>query len=239
VRSELFIGDVTSFTVYQAAQPRPTTRGELASLGIIPALSSSEKAAISAGSAKFDAIGCAACHTRQLLVDNPIFREPSRLRAFRDAGDRFPNGRTLLSADLDPANPIRFDLTRDQPDNADFKVGNGQTLGNFKRDSRGRAVVELFGDLRRHDLGAEVAEEVDEVGTGPSVFLTENLWGAGTTPPYMHDGRAASLTEAILLHGGEGAASRAAFKALSTRDQQNVIAFLNSLVLFKAEEEGE
>jgi CxxC motif-containing protein (DUF1111 family) len=73
------------------------------------------------------------------------------------------------------------------------------------------------------------------VGTGPSVFLTENLWGAGTTPPYMHDGRATTVTEAILEHGGEGAASRAAFKALTLAQQQHVIAFINNLVLFKAE----
>jgi CxxC motif-containing protein (DUF1111 family) len=77
---------------------------------------------------------------------------------------------------------------------------------------------------------------VDEVGTGASVFLTENLWGVGTTRPYMHDGRASTLTEAILEHGGEGATARQSFRNLPVKAQQNLMAFLNNLVLFKAGE---
>ena len=75
--------------------------------------------------------------------------------------------------------------------------------------------------------------QVDEVGTGASVFMTENLWGAGSSPPYLHDGRAASLTEAILEHGGEAQTSRNNFAAASLQNRQDVIAFLNNLVLFK------
>ena len=83
----------------------------------------------------------------------------------------------------------------------------------FPRDSQGRALVDLFGDLRRHNMGAGLAEEIDEVGTGASVFMTENLWGVGSTPPYLHDGRADTLTEAILEHGGEAQTSRNNFAA--------------------------
>jgi hypothetical protein len=236
VKNEIFVGDMTSMAVYQAAQPRPTTRIELANLKIIPALTAAEKTAIAAGSKRFDEIGCNSCHIRQLVANNVIFREPSASKFFRDPGDLFPNGRTLISQALDPANPIKFDITRDQPDNADFKTTNNQPLGTFQRDKQGHAVIELFGDLRRHDMGAGDAEEVDEVGTGASVFMTENLWGVGTTGPYMHDGRAASLTEAILEHGGESSSARNAFKALAVKEQQNLIAFLNNLVLFKVEE---
>ena len=62
-------------------------------------------------------------------------------------------------------------------------------------------------------MGSGLAESIDEVGTGKSVFLTENLWGVGSTPPYMHDGRATTLTEAILAHGGEGTSEKNAFAA--------------------------
>ena len=48
----------------------------------------------------------------------------------------------------------------------------------------------------------------------------------------MHNGAATTLTEAILMHGGEGAASRAAFRALSPADQADVIAFMNDLRVF-------
>ena len=77
------------------------------------------------------------------------------------------------------------------------------------------------------------AESIDEVGTGASVFLTKSLWGVGSTAPYLHDGRATTLIEAIGAHGGEGAGSLAAFQALGPSEQAQLLAFLNNLVLFK------
>lgn len=71
------------------------------------------------------------------------------------------------------------------------------------------------------------------VGSGAAVFLTANLWGVGSTAPYLHDGRATTLTEAILAHGGEAAGSRAAFQTLGPREQEQLLAFLHNLVLFK------
>jgi hypothetical protein len=80
----------------------------------------------------------------------------------------------------------------------------------------------------------------------PDTFLTENLWGVGSTAPYMHDGRATTLAEAILEHAvsstdtaSEARASRSAYLSRSTFDKQALIAFLENLVLFKIEEEEE
>ena len=56
-----------------------------------------------------------------------------------------------------------------------------------------------------------------------------------TTAPYMHDGRATTLTEAILAHGGEGAQARQSFVTALLATQQDLIAFLDNLVLFKVE----
>jgi hypothetical protein len=67
--------------------------------------------------------------------------------------------------------------------------------------------------------------------------MTKDLWGVGSTAQYLHDGRATTLTEAILEHGGEAAASRAAFAALPQRDAAKVVRFLDNLVLFFPEEE--
>jgi hypothetical protein len=78
----------------------------------------------------------------------------------------------------------------------------------------------------------------------PDTFMTENLWGVGSTAPYMHDGRATTLAEAILAHAAsdndnasEARASRAVYRALPPRDKRALIAFLENLVLFKLEEE--
>ena len=98
--------------------------------------------------------------------------------------------------------------------------------------------MEFFGDLKRYNMGSGLAERIDEVGTGASVFLTENLWGVGTTAPYMHDGRSTTLTEAILEHGGEATNAKNAFVALATSSQLDLIAFLNNLVLFKVPPPG-
>src|SRR5205823_3954227 len=114
------------------------------------------------------------------------------------------------------------------------KVGDHMLhLGSFKKDASGRAIVNLYSDLKRHDMGPGLAESVDEAKTGASVFLTRTLWGVGSTAPYMHDGRSSTLTEAILEHDGEGNASRAAFMAATAKERSDLIAFLNNLILFK------
>ena len=235
VANELFVGDITALTIYQAGQPRPTTLQELAAVGEIPALPADQVAAINDGSAIFDRMGCGSCHTRRLTINNPTFQEPSSLAAFRDPGDLFPNGRSYGASALRSDAAVHFDLTRDAFENSAIITSNGQPLGTFQRDAQGRALVDLFGDVRRHDMGTKLAEEVDEVGTGASVFMTENLWGVGSTAPYLHDGRAASLSEAILEHGGEGQIAHDNFASASLTAQQHLIAFLNSLVLFKDE----
>jgi hypothetical protein len=236
VANEATVGDMTALTVYLAAQPRPTTSLELERLGLIDPLPGAERARIVGGQGVFNKIGCDSCHRPRLLIDDPVFREPSAHPAFRDA--RFPGGQDPLAAGVDPKFPILFDLTRDQPDNRiDDGAGGVIRLGSLVADNRGRAIVELYGDLKRHDLGSRLAESIDEVGTGAATFLTENLWGLASTGPYLHDGRATTIAEAILEHGGEAAGSRAAFLRLPYPAQQALIAFLNSLVLFKIEED--
>jgi len=235
VVNEMTIGDITALTVYNAAQPRPTTLAELSDLGIGLPLPADTRQAIERGELRFRQAGCADCHVESMILRDPVFREPSSTRPFRD-GNLLPSGQDPLVEGLDPANPVSFDLTTDLPDNLVFlESGAIFGLGNFETNERGQAIVRLFGDLKRHDLGPGLAENIDEIGTGASVFLTENLWGVGSTAPYMHDGRATTLTEAILEHGGEAAGSRAAFIAFTEAQQADLIAFLNNLVLFKAE----
>jgi cytochrome c peroxidase len=237
VTNEMTIGDQTALAVYLAAQPRPTSSIELDGLGLLdPPLTNDQKAAIARGLTRFVGTGCDSCHRIVLTLDDPTFSEPSQSADYRDA--IFPAGQNPITRGVNPAFPVTFDLTQDQPDNVllnpdgsvRFRLGSLRTVF-------GQTIVELFGDLKRHDLGAGVAEGIDEVGTGASNFLTENLWGAGSTGPYMHDGRSTTLTEAILEHGGEAAGSRSAFQGLSLASQKDLLAFLDNLVLFKVPEE--
>jgi CxxC motif-containing protein (DUF1111 family) len=88
-------------------------------------------------------------------------------------------------------------------------------------------------------MGPELADAVDEIGTGRSVWLTKPLWGVGSTDPYLHDGRATTLDEAIRLHGGEAAAVRDAYLALGEAERAELVAFLQNMVLFRDEEDEE
>lgn len=92
-----------------------------------------------------------------------------------------------------------------------------------------------YTDLLLHDMGAGLADNrPDFLATG-SEWRTPPLWGIGLTEVvnghsnFLHDGRARSLLEAILWHGGEGETSKNKFKQLSKSDRQAVIKFLKSL----------
>jgi hypothetical protein len=208
ITNELSIGDLTALSVYLAAQPRPVTKLELSDLGIL-ALTIGEKLGIQRGNDIFIQTGCADCHRPSMTIDNPVFSEPSHVTAFRDT--LFPAGQDPVANGVDPANPVSFDLTRDQPDNIIVIRGKTIHLGTFERAQNGSAIVRLYGDLKRHEMGAALAENIDETGSGASTWLTKELWGVGSTPPYLHDSRATTLTEAILEHGGEAQQSRDAF----------------------------
>lgn len=258
VANEMTVGDQTALAIYLAAQPRPTTLQELASLGLIEPLPAAQNTAINRGRTVFGQIGCATCHTPSLTINNPIFSEPSQNPAYRD-GVAFPAGQNPIARGVDPAFPVTFDLTADQPDNIIHdEAGNVVfRLGSFRRNSAGGAIVELYGDLKRHDMGPRLAESVNEIAGDdvtpiplnpanrhtPSTFLTENLWGVGSTAPYLHDGRATTLAEAILEHAtssdsdpSEARPARRAYLNLPAADKAAVIAFLENLVLFKMEE---
>jgi CxxC motif-containing protein (DUF1111 family) len=66
-------------------------------------------------------------------------------------------------------------------------------------------------------------------GPSPGEWRTPPLWGVADSAPYMHDGRAAKLEDAIRLHGGQAARSAKRFAALPTEQQQQLVTFLKTL----------
>ena len=120
------------------------------------------------------------------------------------------------------------DLSGGAPFKVDLAVDG--RIPRLKKNTDGTATVELFSDLKRHDMGASLADPHSTFGAfAPNLWLTSPLWGVAASAPYLHDGRAATLRDAITLHDGEGLASRNAFLALSAADQDKLIAFLNTL----------
>lgn len=88
--------------------------------------------------------------------------------------------------------------------------------------------VTAYTDLLLHDMGPEMADICLGLAA-PAEFRTEPLMGLRLMTRFLHDGRATTLEQAIELHGGEGAASRDRFGALTPAEREALIAFLKTL----------
>jgi hypothetical protein len=252
VSGELSVGDVTAITVYVAAQEVPAERSRLVRDGFLPPPTPEAGGLARRGEVLFNEIGCGGCHVPELRLEDPVFEEPT----LRGGGNYLDPEIDPAVTELDPSRPLRFQLARQ---------------GDFPRlepHPAGGARVRLFADLRRHDMGRVLADaqptrsqaadgrplaaDGQPVSIARTVFLTAELWGTGNTGPWLHDGRAATIEEAVLLHGedeppdsvaegrSEAQESRDAFAALSDRDRLAVVEFLRGLVLFSLpEEEGD
>jgi len=92
-----------------------------------------------------------------------------------------------------------------------------------------------YTDLLLHDMGEGLADGRPDYEATGSEWRTSPLWGIGLTQTvapgatYLHDGRARTIAEAILWHGGEGEASATKFKEFSAADRTELLAFVNSL----------
>lgn len=92
-----------------------------------------------------------------------------------------------------------------------------------------------YTDMLLHDMGAGLADGRPEARATGREWRTAPLWGIGLTRQvsghsyFLHDGRARSLLEAILWHGGEAQPSRDAVTRMPPPDRNALIAFLESL----------
>jgi Di-haem oxidoreductase, putative peroxidase len=93
--------------------------------------------------------------------------------------------------------------------------------------------VYLYSDLRRHDMGPDLADARDQRGVSARAFVTPPLWGIARSRPYLHDGRATDLDEAIALHGGEAESSRAQYLNLTDEQRSPLRVFLATLTRAK------
>jgi CxxC motif-containing protein (DUF1111 family) len=122
------------------------------------------------------------------------------------------------------------EVPADPEDNIFYSVDLSKRPTQFDDIKGGGLAIELFSDLKRHDMGPYLAEGFHRATDQKNKeFITAKLWGVADTAPYLHDGRALTLREAILWHGGEAQKAQEAFVGLSPEDQSNIIAFLKTL----------
>ncbi|MBS1970668.1 MAG: c-type cytochrome [Bdellovibrionales bacterium] len=109
------------------------------------------------------------------------------------------------------------------------------TTGNHKIVALANQKIYPFTDMLLHDMGDGLADGRRDFDATGRQWKTRPLWGIGQTQTinpragFLHDGRARTLEEAILWHGGEGEYSKNKFVNLSQDNRDALVAFLKSL----------
>jgi len=166
---------------------------------------------------------------------------PVRVPAVSAAAQTRANNGEALFKQIGCTNCHTQNVTLNSPihvEPADTTGGAGITL-NLAVDNKdphpasnanGSITVELFSDFKRHDVGAALADSKNFNQIAANQFITPPLWGIADSAPYLHDGRAATLDDAIRQHAGDAQAVRDAYVNTLTADQQSQIQeFLGTL----------
>ncbi|MDJ0635274.1 MAG: di-heme oxidoredictase family protein [Xenococcaceae cyanobacterium MO_188.B29] len=181
----------------------------------------------------------ASAYVNDMGVTNPLFTEPD---GSADIDEEILDNANFYVQTL--AVPART-LTKDS------QVQRGETLfneancaachistlktGKYEVKELSYQTIYPYTDLLLHDMGEGLADNRPEFLATGTEWRTPPLWGIGLTHtvlPYssfLHDGRARTLEEAILWHGGEAEASREAFRNLSADNRAALVKFLRSL----------
>jgi hypothetical protein len=164
------------------------------------------------GLTTFNQIGCNRCHIQNLTINHD--------RRIADVETAYDPQRGIFN-ELFSTAALRLVEQNDGSGHPTLKLPAQQSF----------VVRNFFADLKRHDLGPAFHERNYD-GSLQTKFMTEPLWGVGSTAPYGHDGRSVTLRSVILRHGGEATNERNAFDALSDSAKSAIYEFLSSLVLF-------
>jgi CxxC motif-containing protein (DUF1111 family) len=85
-----------------------------------------------------------------------------------------------------------------------------------------------YSDFLLHDMGS-LGDGIEQGQAGGSEMRTAPLWGLRLLTTFLHDGRAATIEDAILAHDGQGRAARDGFIRLPAEDKARLVAFLRAL----------
>ena len=157
-----------------------------------------------------------------------------------DPHDLIRHMRDFISGDLLKSKGYHIDLSMPSPDGDDTSLPFSYPRLPEMADRS--VVVPIFTDFKRHRMGEALADPapqlVDRKGIDPvpaDEFMTRPLWGVADTGPWLHDGRALSLRDAIKMHDSAGSEAHAAVerfnKELSTSEQEALVDFLLTLRL--------
>jgi CxxC motif-containing protein (DUF1111 family) len=161
-----------------------------------------EAEVLRAGAKQFAAVGCANCHAEKLGEVAGIYSD-------------------LLLHDMGP------------------ELGDSGNYGAFVPNTPEEDQDEALPSINQQQgfmgftMAATVASKADREKTAGALrqeWRTPPLWGVRDSAPYMHDGRADTLEQAIAFHGGEASKSAKQYFMLKPQERMQVVTFLKSLV---------
>lgn len=202
VELEITPGDISALVVWQATLAPPVQTQPDDQRWASSALNGQKQA---------ENIGCLECHTPYLPLESLSFSDPGP---------------------MDAAGTLRAGEVADTV----YDLALLEWAKTLDKDENGAYKVALFGDLKRHVIAdQQVAvlgnELLSQRFVERNVFMTTELWGIASTAPYGHRGDLTTLREVINAHGGDARSSRDAWKSLSESDQNDIIAWLKTLVI--------
>jgi CxxC motif-containing protein (DUF1111 family) len=205
---------------------------------------------VSQGQTTFDSVGCAVCHLRNMGPAKGIYsdillhdmgpnlydhdaagphvtrvRLTSRIEEVPNTRNRsYYGAASQIATPGQRALPDRFTSPRGSAAGMDFVRLDTKALGR-------RVISETAGSVMSAELAKSTGiERTLKASNTTQEWRTPPLWGVRDSAPYMHDGRAETLLEAIAMHDGESAGTRDRFLKLPIADRHAVIAFLETLV---------
>ncbi len=154
----------------------------------------------------FESVGCAACHAADLGKAKGIYSD----LLLHDMGEKLQASGSYGSS----FTPQEFDpLTQEAPKVIGPEPKPDENAGPRSSAGRPRAT----------------AQREKPKGPAASEWRTPPLWGLRDSAPYLHDGRADTVEQAIAFHGGEGSDAAIRFFMMPTKKRQRILAFLNTL----------
>jgi len=203
VANEVHDGDVSAMVAWQATLKMPVMKTPD---------DPRWKAAAAAGAHEFDAMGCSSCHRQELPLKSLLFEDPG------------PNDVAGTLNDKQVQQPAVYD------------IGLRDWAKLLKKNDKGEYLVPLFGDLKRHTITDEGQEKLGnelmaQRFVDRNIFMTAELWGLASTPPYGHRNDITTIDEVIRAHGGEARDAAAKYASADAKDRSALIAYLKTLVI--------
>ncbi|MGV3484370.1 MAG: di-heme oxidoredictase family protein [Planctomycetaceae bacterium] len=248
-RIDISDDDIAAMNAFIATLPAPTR---------LPATDSQHREEIARGEARFNAIGCAVCHVPTLGPATGLYSDLllHDMGPYSRDYNAAPPYRKNIDIEYEPValvqQPVPYYGSASPVTVTEFRRGSGASREfRFEAPQRSPRTVKEPVKIDRNDVVVGKTVEMPGAAGGTirsgliyqrisrsnviqtnftQEWRTAPLWGLSDSAPYMHDGRAETVLEAIAMHAGESEKTRNRFFALPYEDQQAVLIFLDTLV---------